>query len=169
MLEVDKSDLADAMRTIGWLDMQTGAVIFWRTSQRREDHEFEPDRDVGEYTDRYIRLPRISPVQQAVHFLEIRRFSKEILEKHALGNYADFKSDVKLIYPTFYGSIQLTTEENELLRGMHDLYEDWDAMTRIDTGENEADCQFEIKCIEAWATEHNLDLTGSWESVPYHL
>ena len=171
MLVVEKSDLAGAMRTVGWLNLQTGAVIYrHRWIGRNVEHSCVPVQELEGDISQYIRLPCICPVQKRIHYVETRQIEERLLRKHGLENYLDLKRDEKLLYPSFYGDVPITADGIEFLRRTRNLFrDDDDAMKDPKMGPNEADTQFELDLFGRWALTQGFDLVGSWKSEGFFL
>ena len=165
MLNVKRSDLSAAMRTAGWLNLQTGAVYcFHKWYGNDAERPYVPDPELEGDISQYIRLPRICPVQKRIFLLASRPIEERLLRKHGLENYLDLKRDEKLLYPTFYGALPLTAEDRSFCeKAMALLRDDDEAMLDPRMDPNEADTQYELDLDEKWAVAQGFNLVGSWK------
>ena len=176
MITVDRAALLRGILTNGWLDIQTGEVIYARLAQEDEPGVVAFATEMKGGPERYIRLPHIDVLQQHIHYLELRQFDEAILSRFGLSHYRDLKRDEKFIYPDFYGEVTAcvvpTDAEDAIFDGMHDLSEASIFEPALFAGREECglpgfratkeDSQFVDDCCEEWCHKQGYNLVGEW-------
>ena len=156
MITIDRGDLERAFSLNGWLDTQTGEVIFLFPYKESDGvMRFELKPEMQKHPERYIRVPYVGSSRLSTMYIDSLHLDESILRKYEI-DPTPLRGSPMMLEAPYREHKKRTPEEVAYSNRMHRLEEDLD----LDS------CEFTsaiiIEQIEIWCKAKGYALSGSW-------